>query len=697
MKNINSQRIAFFLASVLVVTASVPQVNARPEKTRPQPVHSYRQLVRLLKQHTPRYYSEFRTGLATLQTASAANTAPGDGAAAAAASFSSTTVQVAGVDEGDIVKNDGSTIYQINRGRVLVIHAFPADELDIASVLDFSDGSFYPQELYLDGTNLIVIGTAFQLPSPPQPTALLRPISYFSTGTVKAQVYDVSDVDNPTLSREIEIDGDFVASRKIGSIVYLLSRRYPDFYPWLAASESSTGAAVPSYRDTATGNALTKLRLANCYYFPGFDDPNYLIIASFDLANPDSPAKIKAYLGAGNQVYASQQNLYVTSSGSVNIFLAARVGLGGGPAVTGGPAAASAAGSIDVGNTIAPARPTLVVPSAEQTDIYKFALNSGSPSFVASATVTGSILNPYSMDEFNDTLRVATTEHGWWNSDSQDANNLFVLDADMQPLGTLTNIAPGERIYATRFLGNRAFLVTFQNIDPLFAIDLSDPTHPTVVGELILPGYSNFLVPFDANHLIGFGKDVLIANDPTASDDVPWWNGLAYYQGMKIVLFDVSDLHNPVVMDSVSIGDRGTDSPVLYDPHALLFDAGKGLIAFPVTIAKIANADPNEPWQWGDYEFQGAYVYNVSLENGFELKGTVTHKPEGENIWSTWGNEIERVLDIGDGFYTLSGAEIRVNDVNTLEEKATLELPQPPDGPIWGGVPPLSSDPTASQ
>jgi inhibitor of cysteine peptidase len=318
------------------------------------------------------------------------------------------------------------------------------------------------------------------------------------------------------------------------------------------------------------------------------------------------------------------------------------------------------------------------LPDTEQTDIYKFSLNNGHTSFVATATVPGSILNQYSMDENNTYFRVATTQHGWWDATGQDNNNLSVLDANMSVVGSLTNVAAGEQIYAGRFLGNRAFLVAFQQIDPLFAIDLSDPANPTIVGQLTLPGYSNFLLPYDENHLIGFDKDVIVAQGET-DGDVPWWNGAAFYQGMKLALFDVTDLHNPVLLHSVSIGDRGTESPALYDPHSILFDRPSNLLAFPVAIAHVQDPDPNEPWLWGDTVYQGVQVYDVSLENGFVLRGEITQIPSGDDIWNDWNRQINRVLFIGSDLFTLSDAEVKVNDLTTLADKVSLELPALPD------------------
>ena len=276
---------------------------------------------------------------------------------------------------------------------------------------------------------------------------------------------------------------------------------------------------------------------------------------------------------------------------------------------------------------------------------------------------------------------MATTEHGWWNGAGEDSNNLFVFNSEMSVVGGISDIAVGEQIYAARFAGNRAFLVTFRQIDRLFAVDLTDPANPTIVGQLTLPGYSNFLLPYDENHLIGIGKDVIIAEDHS-DGDVPW-NGAAFFQGMKLAMFDVTDLHNPVLLHSVSIGDRGTESPALYDPHAILFDRPSNLLAFPVSVAEVQNPDPGEPWQWGETVFQGVQVYDVSSENGFVLRGEITQIPDGHNIWDDWDKHIDRVLSIGPDFFTLSLGELKATYIDTLSDIGTLELPPPPG---WEGV-----------
>ena len=670
-------------------------VRATPPAHRPERIQSSTQLLQLLRKHQPRYYASYRTGLLLMADA----LAPTSAGTSSPVPVSTTLTQVAGVDEGDCVKTDGTVIFQINQGRVLAIQGRLDASLVATNSLDFSQDSFYPQELYLTGSTLVVVGNSFR--NPPVGPMALRPIWYFSTSTVQAKVYDVSTPAAPVKTREVEVDGDYIATRMVGNQLYLVARQYPNYYALANAGvKSATTGIVPAVRDTARSKVARSLALKNCFYFPGFDDPNYLIVAGVDVANPQAPAQVNAYLGAGDQIYSSTQNLYVAGSRSQDIFFMQPLLLSATPALTSTSNLAKPLGAMAAMVAVDPVLPIYAPTNREQTVIYQFALNNGQPAFVAAGTVPGSVRNSYAMDEFNNTFRVATTEHAWWSGTQADRNNLFVLTTTpvdppcaigivcpsgaMTVIGSVTNLAAGEQIYATRFLGNRAFLVTYHQIDPLFAIDLTNPTQPAVVGQLTLPGYSQFLLPYDETHLIGIGKDATVAINQTGGD-VPWWNGAAFYQGLKVALFDVTDLRNPTLLTSVSIGDRGTDSPVLWDPHALLFVRSRNLLAFPVSVAKVTNPDPTTPWQWGDTVYQGVYVYDVSVTNGLVLRGRITQIPAGADIWSNWSREINRVLFIGNSFFTLSDAAVQANDFGSLAQTTVLELPQPPQsnvGPI---------------
>jgi inhibitor of cysteine peptidase len=247
------------------------------------------------------------------------------------------------------------------------------------------------------------------------------------------------------------------------------------------------------------------------------------------------------------------------------------------------------------------------------TTIYRIHLQTSNMTVEASGKIPGQERNQYSMDEYGDYFRIQTQT---W-SDGVSQTNVYVLDTNLSIVGRLEGIAVGENFHSARFLGNRCYLVTFKKIDPLFVIDLTVPSDPRVLGQLKIPGYSDYLHPYDENHIIGVGKETVEGEG----------GNFAWYQGIKIALFDVSDVEHPQEIDKYIIGDRGSDSPILSDHKAFLFDRAKALLVIPVLVAEIDEAKyPSgvPPWTYGDFVFQGAYVFNISL-SGFELKGTITH------------------------------------------------------------------------
>jgi uncharacterized secreted protein with C-terminal beta-propeller domain len=230
-------------------------------------------------------------------------------------------------------------------------------------------------------------------------------------------------------------------------------------------------------------------------------------------------------------------------------------------------------------------------------------------------------------------------------------------------------------------MGSRCYLVTFKKIDPLFVIDLTNPGEPKVLGELKITGYSDYLHPYDENHVIGIGKEAVAAEE----------GDFAWYQGVKVSLFDVSDVANPKEIAKYEIGDRGTDSPVLYDHKAFLFDRSKNLLVLPVSVAEIdASQYPSgvPSWAYGESVWQGAYVFDISLERGLELKGRITHcsnkmlsAGSSSAPWSSYFDaetfyqcSIERSLYIGNVLYTISDQQIGMNDLETLAEIGEIDL-----------------------
>lgn len=256
-------------------------------------------------------------------------------------------------------------------------------------------------------------------------------------------------------------------------------------------------------------------------------------------------------------------------------------------------------------------------------------------------------------------------------------NNIYVLDKKLALTGKLEGIAPGEKIYSVRFMGDRAYMVTFKKVDPLFVIDLKEPKAPKILGALKIPGYSDYLHPYDENHVIGFGKDTIEAMDSTRN--------FAWYQGMKIALFDVTDVTHPVEQFKEIIGDRGTDSELLQNHRALLFSREKNVLAFPVTVMTVKPEEKakkqaaNDFPAYGEFTFQGAYVYSLDLKNGFQLRKTITHLDPDVALkagydWYNSNDNIQRILYIGDALYTVSPGKIKAFDLETLAPKGELDL-----------------------
>jgi len=235
----------------------------------------------------------------------------------------------------------------------------------------------------------------------------------------------------------------------------------------------------------------------------------------------------------------------------------------------------------------------------------------------------------------------------------------------------LEKLEENESIYSARFLGDRLYLVTFRRIDPLFVIDLSEPTNPKVLGKLEMPGFSDYLHPYDETHIIGIGKD-------TKDNE---WGGQSL-AGLKLALFDVSDVKNPKQVATYHIGGAGTDSEALSDHKAFLFDKDKNLLVIPV---REVITQPYYDSKYGYYRenvWQGAYVFGLTPSDGFTLKGKVKHTQEDEyDYWYyTAPSAIRRALYMDDVLYTVSSTTIKANDLNNLDnELASIKLPGEPD------------------
>ena len=621
---------------------------------KPQKLTSRLVLANLLMKHKTNRFSSYPIVTSTVApTADAGKVSSGAvPTTAATVTHSDTNIQVAGVDESDIVKvGDDGYIYQIYGGKIRVVKGFPVVELTQTANIDFPDSNFTPSGIYVQNGKLVVLGSAWQSLAQPTTTGKMAPIYCCWWGgysQTRAIVYDVSDHANPKKIRDIAIDGDYLDSRRIGDNLYFITRTYPRYYMYgdVGTTVIKPTDMLPSIVETKAGKTTTRtMAVTDLSYFPDFVEPDYVVVASLDLGQPDKAVTTKGYLGSGELVYASLQNLYLSAS---------KYNFGG-------------------SSDIAPTQNNIT------TQIYKFGIDNGSVTFTAAGEVEGTALNQFSMDENGDYFRIATTTQSWYSDTNQSHSSLFVLDKNMQTVGKLENLAQGEQIYSTRFMGDRCFIVTFKLTDPLFAIDLSTPGNPVVAGELKIPGYSNYLHPYDENHLIGFGKDAVIFNSEQPNSDQSWAGGSAFYQGLKMALFDISDMKNPKEMYSVTIGDRGTNSPLLYDYKALYWDAEKHLFGFPVEVYQLPNGFNNsQPWNYGQSVSQGAYIYEVTPENGFVQKAVLSQLPATDvtvyynGSYSYQDYFVDRILRIDSNLYTLSNNQLNVYDLENFKEQGKL-------------------------
>ncbi len=653
--------------ALMLSFSSVDAKTVTANKFKPQKITSRSQLIKLItSKKTNRYQSWIDSPVFIADTAVIKNTTatPSLGESATKVSHSDTNIQVQGVDESDNVKvDDKGYIYQIHNNQIRIIKGFPVANLQKSATLDFSDANFYPAGIYVDNNRLVVLGSSWQQINDTQYASDVLPTGkmaiwggwwWNSYSQTRAIVYDISNPEKPKQERDVSVDGDYLDSRRIGDNLYFISRTYPRYYAKGGYSAVKNTASIPmtdvlpNIIDKRTNRTIKKqMALTDITYFPDFVEPDYITVTSLNLTKPNQSLATKAYLGASEIMYASTQNMYLSKSNYAFNF--------------------DENGGILFDNAS----------SQLTTQLSKFNLDNGNITFKAAGEVKGTLLNQFSMDEQGDYFRVATTTHAGYNGQKESQNAIYVLDKNMQLTGSVENLAPNEQIYAARFLGNRCYMVTFRLIDPLFVIDLSSPQKPAVMGELKIPGYSNYLHPYDENHLIGFGKDAAVfegTNDNSA--DQFWANGGAFYQGLKLSMFDVSDMKNPKELHSITIGDRGSDSDVLWNHKALFTNQERHLFGFPLTIAKFSEGEKqaNQPWQYANPTYQGAHIYEVTPEKGFVLKAALSNIENSTNLWDNYGLFINRLVSIENNVYSLSNDVLKIYDLEQFQKQTELSL-----------------------
>jgi uncharacterized secreted protein with C-terminal beta-propeller domain len=562
-----------------------------------------------------------------------------DGSSVGSTEYSTTNIQVEGVDEPDIVKTDGTYLYLLAESTLYIIKAYPADEAEVLASIQIS-GDGYWSNFFLNEDRLIIFTTSYRYLEDAEEIG-----GYYWNGisTTIITIYDISERDDPEQVKEIKVDGDYFNARMIDDYVYVITTEYT--YQLYRTENGNETLVIP---EITIDDETQKIPADSIYYvdIPERVDTMTHVLAIDIFA--ETVEEKSFLLGSAQTMYVSNDNIYLAYSSYNNYY---------------------------------PLIGEYYSQNEETTILHKIYIHNGDISYVAQGEVSGHVLNQFSMDAHDGFFRIATTTGNVWDQQQKSSNNIYVLDDELNQVGEIENIAPGERIYSARFMGAKAYLVTFKKVDPFFTIDLSDPYDPEVLGKLKIPGYSDYLHPFDENHIIGVGKDTVEALDSEID-----MRGLdfAWYQGLKIALFDVSDFENPKEVAKVIIGDRGTDSPSLYDHKAFLFDRSRELLILPVSLCIIRDelkVDNNGYTGniYGEFTFQGAYVYRLSLGDGFELQGRVTHLSDEDILqsgsWGYWGpSTITRILYINNVLYTISNNMVKMTNLNTMEELNSVIL-----------------------
>lgn len=546
--------------------------------------------------------------------APSAEGAPTDAAAGTAASHGETNTQVENIDEADILKNDGEYLYLVQRAdtpRVEILDIRDRTKITLAATAQLPAANkgerISVSEIYVRENTLAVLAAVYNdAENGGMDYARGCYAYYVQAARTVAAIYDISDRSAPVLLNTYAVDGSLLSSRMKGDTLLLLTNYNVPIYK---DETDMKNACVPCYYQ---GGEKMRFPVNDVKLPENIDDTAYLTVSLIDTKHPEETPKVKAVLGGGSDIYCDGDTL-----------LAART--------------ETEANISEVGDTVTYSMKNMI------TRLYAFDLTDG-VCYKGSAKVQGTVLNQFSMDAYNGYYRIATT--------AQDGSIVTVLNRDLETVGVLSGIAKGEQIYAARFLGNTAYLVTFYQTDPLFVVDLRNPEAPEIKGELKIPGFSNYLHPYGEGLLIGVGQD---GTDARATNQV------------KISLFDVSDKENPKEISKLVYGESGgyAYSAAQRDHKAYLTFSDSG--AFAVPICEYNNRGTNT-----------AYASAVTVENG-ELKITNTYTPESMqsgNTYSAYSSEIRRVTYSGDTVYTLSDAGLTAFDRASGEILCAYSVPQ---------------------
>lgn len=558
---------------------------------------------------------------AVSQAEDSANAAGSDGASGSSSGtdYSSTNTQVSGIDEADIVKTDGRYLFISGNNAVRIIKTNSGEMEDSAIIKLPDDKSVH--EIFVDGNRLVLLGTRTEYENRPQP------YSYTETDAPATDVRSVEKAEG--IAVEPVMDAGFISPYyyKTYSFVdiyditdpeepryvkshemegYYQTSRKSGKYVYMVTNTNVYGNIIfPMMRDTTVNRELYPVALDDIMVMPDCYVPGYVVLSAIDTEN-DIKVQVEAVTASGHQVYMSESALYL------------------------------AAGTND-----------------GTTSITKFKIDGMNIGYAGTGKIKGYLLNQFSMDEYNGYLRVASTT--WENE-----NALYILDDSLNVTGSVEGLAKDERIYSVRFMGDRGYIVTFRNIDPLFVFDLSDPQNPAVTGELKIPGFSNYLHPVDDYLILGIGAETreIYEKDSFGNEIVIG----SRQGGIKLSLFDVSDMGKPREIAKYIIGDSGSYSEAFYNHKAVMVDSASEQVVFDAYIASAKN--------WNESK-QGALVISFGNKD-LKLRGVLNYQqPEVYGKYIPYGR---RAVYIGDVLYYIQDGIIQAYNYNTLNKIGTLML-----------------------
>ncbi len=547
--------------------------------------------------------------------------------------YSTTNIQVENVDEADIVKTDGDYIYSISEDNVIITDVKDPKQPKVVATIKSEDDDI-PEDIILYKDKLVVISTKGNQ---------TQRYYYNNRMNTVVKIYNITSREKPVLTKSYEMYEPYYTSRCIDNVLYVISS---------GNLRKEDDKIVVGYNED---NMEKEMSIDKIKYLKDVKTTKQTLISTVDLNNETADIKLDSYLMNISNAYVSENAIYLLNQKYNNdskIPIKLLFGFKG------------VFGLEDYYE--------MDSESGYYTEIYKFDIKEN-VEYKAKTKVKGKTINQYSLDEKDNHLRIALYDN--------DGSRVAIFDEDLKQIGISDNVAKGEKMYSSRFIGDKVYFVTYKTIDPLFVMDLSNETKPKVLGKLKIPGYSTYLHPYDENHIIGIGMETKEIINRNSNGKVI--STTAKVVGMKMALFDVSNVNSPVQISSVVIGDSRTTSAILTNPKALLFSKEKSLIAIPVNnysqdfeVTSSNNYETminNYTKYSKPYNAEGYFVYNINVQDGFKLKGVITHEKTNATYYYS-NSKLLRGLYIDNNLYTVSETMIKVNELDSLKAVGELKL-----------------------